>query len=99
MKNATPTIVGGKPVARYTPSQIKKKQSEYNAALANKTNLEDDTKIKALNKEFGKTASLSAVYEEYDNFFKDQQAGAVKSFIEKQTQQKEIYLGIKQLLI
>lgn len=95
MKNATPTIVGGKPVARYTPSQIKKKQSEYNAALANKTNLEDDTKIKALNKEFGKTASLSAVYEEYDNFFKDQQAGAVKSFIEKTDPTKRDLLGNK----
>jgi hypothetical protein len=95
MKNATPTIVGGKPVARYTPSQIEKKQSEYNAALANKTNLEDDTKIKALNKEFGKTASLSAVYEEYDNFFKDEQAGAVKSFIEKTDPTKRDLLGNK----
>ena len=57
--------------------------------------IEDDNRIKALNKYFGKNASLSAVYDEYDNFFKDEQAGAVKSFIEKTDPTKRNLLGNK----
>ena len=57
--------------------------------------IEDDNRIKALNKYFGKNASLSSVYDEYDNFFKDEQAGAVKSFIEKTDPTKRNLLGNK----
>ena len=57
--------------------------------------IEDDNRIKALNKYFGKNASLSAVYDEYDNFFKDEQAGTVKSFIEKTDPTKRNLLGNK----
>ena len=47
--------------------------------------IEDDNRIKALNKYFGKNVSLNAVYEEYDNFFKDEQAGGLKGLFENKT--------------
>lgn len=64
-----PGPMGHGSMPAFSAEAIKIKEDEYNN-IPSRINLEDDDKIKALNKQFGKNASLDADYEtfgDYDN--------------------------------
>jgi len=64
-----PGPMGSGSMPAFSAEAIKIKEDEYNN-IPSRINLEDDDKIKALNKQFGKNASLEADYEtfgDYDN--------------------------------
>ena len=64
-----PGPMGSGSMPAFSAEAIKIKEDEYNN-IPSRINLEDDNKIKALNKQFGKNASLDEYYEtfgDYDN--------------------------------
>jgi len=62
-----PGPMGSGSMPAFSAEAIKIKEDEYNN-IPSRINLEEDKKIKALNKQFDKNASLSADYEEFDNY-------------------------------
>ena len=90
MKNAIPKIINGKPFPQYSSNEIAKVEAELNA-IEKIAPIEDEKVIKSLNKKFDKQASLSTVYEEYDDFFntKKESATGIKAFIDSKDVTKD----------
>ena len=69
MRNAPPkpgpTGQGSMPA--FSPEEIKRKELQYNK-IPSKKIIEDDARVRALNKHFGKTASLDPIDQVYTNY-------------------------------
>lgn len=67
-KNATrPGLMGHGTLPVYSPEEIKKKEAEYKK-IAEKIIIEDDARVRALNNQFKKNASLDPIDQVYTNY-------------------------------
>ena len=67
-KNAIrPGPMGHGKMPVYSPEEIKRKELQYNK-IPSKKIIEDDARVRALNKHFGKTASLDPIDQVYTNY-------------------------------